>query len=67
MKIYTYSSRGRSRGRGRSRSRWRCRSAVSERHQPWKSGIPLLEISRKKMILCLKFLIIFVKYLNEIK
>jgi hypothetical protein len=58
-----------SRSRSRSRDRCRCRSrtTASHRHQLWKSGIPLLEISRKKMILCLKFLIIFVKYLNKKK
>ena len=56
-KSYTYWIRSRNRNRGRSR-RSRGSSTTPYRHQPWKSGILLLEIKRKVVILGLKIIIL---------
>ena len=68
-KSYTYWIRSMNRNRGRSRSRSRSRgsSTTPYRHQPWKSGILLLEIKRKVVISGLKIIIlILLKRLSNV-
>ena len=51
-------NRSKNRNRNRSKNRSRCRGSSTTpcRHQPWKSGILLLEIKRKVVILSLKII-----------
>ena len=66
-KSYTYWIRSMNRNRGRSRSRSRGSSTMPYRHQPWKSGILLLEIKRKVVISGLKIIIlILLKRLSNV-
>ena len=53
-------NRSKNRNRNRSKNRSRCRGSSTTpcRHQPWKSGILLLEIKRKVVILGLKIIIL---------
>ena len=52
----TYRSSNRSRYRSKNRSCGRGSSTMPCRQQPWKSGILLLEIKRKVVILSLKII-----------